>query len=330
MVSGKILITGSTGIIGRALVEELAGQTGVQLRLQVRNVEKAKEMFKRLHTQSEIVECDFLRSSSEDISELSKDCQIVIHLAAQVHDPSASSEDVNALNVDVTEKLAYAAENNGINTFLFLSSSAVYGNGPFRSIEEDAPFRGESPYAVSKIASEKFLLKKQMKRLIILRPSIVFGEGDRGNMIKLIRAISKKRYVQIGAGRTLKSMIYSRDLARAVIACLERLSPGKHILNVANPDAISMKNLSHEIWYALGCPGQILSIPEPLIFVLAQLADKIVPGKLPVSEEQLRKLSTETTLNTNKLTMLTSFEPMYSIGAALRAEIKWAKNHDII
>ena len=91
-----------------------------------------------------------------------------------------------------------------------------------------------------------------VNRIVNLRPGMVFGEGDRGNLIKLIKTIGKKRYVQIGTGKTLKSLIYSRDLARGVIDCINNLPEGRHILNAANPEAVSMAKLSNEIWQVLG------------------------------------------------------------------------------
>jgi nucleoside-diphosphate-sugar epimerase len=136
--------------------------------------------------------------------------------------------------------------------------------------------------------------------------------------------------MQIGNGATLKSLIYTRDLAKAIIACMDKLSDGRHVLNVANPEAVSMKNLSTEIWHALGHNGEIASIPEQLLLAALRAADKIMPGRLPVTEEQVNKLTTETTLNVYKLTAMTDFSPTYKLGAALRAEIKWAKDNGLI
>jgi nucleoside-diphosphate-sugar epimerase len=136
--------------------------------------------------------------------------------------------------------------------------------------------------------------------------------------------------VQIGNGKTLKSLIYSRDLAKAISGCMDKLAKGKHVLNVANPEAISMKNLSTEIWHALGHNGKIPSLPEPLLLAALKITDKVMPGRLPVNAELLNKLTTETTLNVYKLATMTDFSPAYTLGAAIRAEIKWAKDQGLI
>lgn len=334
MLKGKhILITGSTGLIGQAVVYELLAKNGCHLRLPVRNVCEARAKFNKFTdlNRVEIIECDFAKCSDLDLYNLSKGCDTIIHLAGLVHKPSAPYQDYELLNVRATDQLFTAAHSNDINTFIFLSTSAVYGNGPFSSAEEDAPLKGDTPYAVSKITCEQLLNKPtNINRVVNLRPAMVFGEGDRGNLIKLIQAISKKRYVQIGNGKTLKSLIYSRDLAKAIIGCMDKLAQGRHVLNVANPEAVSMKNLASEIWHALGHKGKILSIPEPLLLAALKVTDKIMPGRLPVNEEQANKLTTETTLNIYKLTAMIDFSPAYTLGAALRAEIKWAKDKGLI
>jgi nucleoside-diphosphate-sugar epimerase len=331
--SQNILITGSTGLIGRALVAEFLLKDKFNLRLQVRDAEKAGAKFSQFADLSklELIECDFDKCGDGEIDELCKNCDTVIHLAGLVHSPEASYQDYESLNIATTKKLVGSAQNNKVETFIFLSSSAVYGGGPFCSAEEDAPLRGDSPYAVSKIICEQILEQQtDIKRLISLRPSMVFGEGDRGNLIKLIRSISKKRYVQIGNGQTLKSLIYSRDMARVIISCLERLGAGKYVMNVANPEAISMKNLSSEIWYTLGHDGNIPSLPKAFLEAALGVTDKFFPGKLPINREQLNKLNTETTLNVDKLVAMIDFSPAYTVAAALRAEIKWAKDKKLI
>jgi nucleoside-diphosphate-sugar epimerase len=332
-VSKNVLITGSTGLIGRALVSEFLLKDKYSLRLQVRNIEKARAEFAQLADSKnlELVECDFYNCSDLEINELCKNCDTVVHLAGLVHRPEASLSDYELLNVLTTKRLIRAAQKNKIDTFLLLSSSAVYGTGPFCSADEDAPLQGDSPYAVSKIACEQILKEQNdIERLISLRPAMVFGEGDRGNLIKLIKSINKKRYVQIGNGQTLKSLIYSRDMARVIIGCLEKLSSGKYVMNVANPEAISMKNLSSEIWYTLGHDGNIPSLPKAFLEMALGVTDKFFPGKLPVNKAQLNKLNTETTLNVDKLVAMIDFRPDYTVAAALRAEIKWAKDKKLI
>src|ERR1700733_7569253 len=193
MLKGNhILITGSTGLIGQAVVHELLASNGNHLRLQVRNAKEARAKFNKFAdlNRIEIVECDFAKCSDLDSYNLTNGCDTIIHLAGLVHKPQALYQDYELLNVRVTDQLFTAAQANSINTFIFMSSSAVYGNGPFSSVDEDTLLKGETPYAVSKINCEQILERPtNINRIVNLRPAMVFGEGDRGNLIKLIQAI---------------------------------------------------------------------------------------------------------------------------------------------
>src|SRR5262249_4229247 len=154
--------------------------------------------------------------------------------------------------------------------------------------DESAPLKGITPYAVSKMTSEQFLQRfGGIPRVVILRPSLVFGEGDRGNLINLIRSIKTGKYKHIGAASTEKSVIYSRDVAQAIDLCLERMPEGVHILNVANPEPVSVKELTEEIAAALGMPKKLASVPESVFRIGVKAAGLFMQEKAPITIEQV-------------------------------------------
>jgi GlcNAc-P-P-Und epimerase len=339
--ANKIVVTGSTGLIGQALVREIIAKNVCYLRLPVRNVEKAKIQLGKIpnlesgRCQIEFIQCDLTKLNDQDFDRLVGGCQSIIHLAGLVHQTQATEEEYNLLNVEVTEKLLKAATHSNIHTFIFTSSMAVYGPGPYSMIDESAPLLGQTPYAVSKIACEQILEKvNSIRRVIILRPALVFGAGDKGNLIKLIQAVNKGRYFNIGRGQTAKSLIFASDLAAAINLCLDKLPKGTHIFNAANRDPVSMKELTKTISLALAQNGKILSLPEPFLRAMIKTADLVLPAplrrKLPTSLEQLDKLTTTTTCSVDKLIYATGFGARYSLLAAITAEICWAKNNNLL
>ncbi len=343
--AGKILITGATGLIGQALVRELMAENNHHLRLFVRDVHIAKNQLTNILNrtvnlapslaQIEFIEGDLTQLTDQDFDSLISGCQSVVHLAGLVHQAHAKEEEYNLLNVQVTEKLTLAAARNGISTFIFMSSVAVYGSGPFSMIEESAPLSGQTPYAVSKIACEQILEKdNSIRRIIILRPALVFGAGDKGNLIKLIQAINKGRYFNIGKGGASKSLIFASDLAAVINLCLDKLPKGMHVFNAANREPVSMRELAKTISLALAQNGKILSVPEPLLRILINMADLLLPKsireKVPLNTDQLDKLTTTTTCSVGKLIQATGFSPRYSLLSALTAEICWAKNNNLL
>ena len=339
--TNKILITGATGLIGQALVREVISKNIGHLRLSVRNKARAQEQFSKIidgvqgRCQIEFVESDLTKLTNQDFDNLVGGCQSVIHLAGLVHQAHADEKEYDLFNVQVTEKLTSAAARGSISTFIFLSSIAVYGPGPLIGIDESAPLLGQTPYAVSKINCEKIIGQfTNIRRIIILRPALVFGVGDKGNLIKLIQAISKGHYFNINKGETIKSLIFASDLAAAIILCLDKLPKGTHIFNAANPIPVPMQELTRAISLALLQNGKIFSMPKPVLCAMIKTADALLPQsirkKIPLSVDQLEKLSTATTCSVNKLVLSTGFSPRYSLPAALTAEICWAKNNGLL
>ncbi|PWT94564.1 MAG: hypothetical protein C5B53_12835 [Candidatus Melainabacteria bacterium] len=322
----SLLITGASGLIGRALVSELLSWNNFRIKAHVRNRLKAREQIGAMVdlTQVDMEEGDFTRSGEREMGDLTRGCRTIIHAAGLVHQPDASYQEYEVVNVRATQQLAEAAARNGAQSFVFLSSAAVYGPGPFNQVVETAPVNAKTPYAVSKLTSERFLESfKGIPKIVLLRPSLVFGEGDRGNLLSMIKEIKNNRYRLVGDGSSGKSLIYSRDLAQAVALCLEKLPDGFYLFNVANPEPVSIKTLSEEIAKCLDPNAKIASVPSPLARFGLKAAEILMPGKLPTTE-QLDKLTTTTTCSVSKLVAATGFRPRNSLQMALKAEIDWA------
>jgi GlcNAc-P-P-Und epimerase len=320
-----ILITGASGCIGRALAENL--HADYDLRLQSRELSRLRPLAKSLEERSgkrvATVEFDFASENREEFKSLVEGCETVIHCAGVVHEPQARNQDYAIYNVRATAYLAEAAARAGVGTFLFLSTSAVYGGGPFVNATENTAFSLDTPYALSKANCEEALARvREIERLIFIRPALVFGEGDRGNMRSLLQQIERGRYFHLSGNRALKSLIYSRDLAHALSHCLDKLPSGRHIFNAANPQPVSVVELSETIAQAVG-RSPLPVVPSSLLLTGATVAEKILGRRAPVTSAQVRKLMTSTTLSTEALCNATGFAPKHSLAEALRREIDW-------
>ncbi len=327
-----ILVTGGNGLIGSAIAERLA-RKGEKLRLQVRRRCAIGTLFPDLLANSsiEIVELDFALAREADYLRLVAGCESVIHTAGLVHKPQSSPELYEILNRQATASLAQAARDSSVGTFVFLSSMAVYGAGPLESIAETAPLKAQGAYALSKAASEADLKSHPpCPRLIILRPSLVFGPGDRGNMISLIARIDSGRYFHIGGNRATKSLIFSLDAAAAVLACLEKVGEGCHTFNLSNRQATSVIALSDVIAGVLQRRTPLPSLPEALLRAGASIAEAFLGRRSPLTCEQIDKLTTTTTCSVEALVAATGFEPASPLSEALKAEIDWARSAGIL
>lgn len=342
-----ILVTGATGMIGSAVVQRLV-RLNKPVRLAVRDLTRAKdsllrelqsndcgasaapgnarntnERVSRFEQLVELQECDFL-SDKVDMHSLVAGCDTVVHLAGLVHQPDKPALMFEQLNLRTTEQLALAAKNCGVETFLFTSTMAVYGAPPFENISEEAIPCPDTAYGRTKLAAEKYLAEiRPARRVVVLRPSLVYGPGDRGNMLPLIRQILKRRYFHIGRAAARKSVIYVADLARIIEAALENAPEGFHVYNASNPTAPSVREIADAIAVAAELDGEIPTFPEILVRA-GSYASLALGNKSPLPPSRLNKLTKPATCAIGKLQGLTGFEPEYSLLQGLRAEIHWA------
>lgn len=329
--NNRVLVTGAAGMIGRQFCAALQGSSYGVVRAQVRDRTEAREKAGSAFdfALAEIENADFTMMLEQDHINLTQGCKTVIHCAGLAHRPNAPYQEYEVVNVRATQAIAEAARATGVHTLVFISSSAVYGPGPFSAVPEEAPLKAESPYAVSKMTSENFLKNFQgIPRIIVLRPSLVVGEGDQGNLIKMIKEIKSQRYKHIGTGDTPKSVIYVKDVARAMLGCLKRVPEGFHVFNVANPEPVTVHDLAEEIAACLEIEKKIPSLPAPLVKWGVKAAELF--GKSPVSSEQVEKLTTETTCSVDKLSKVTGFKPRTPLNKAIKAEIDWARANNLL
>jgi nucleoside-diphosphate-sugar epimerase len=330
----KALVTGGSGMIGRAVISNLVASKMCTVRTQVRDRQEARKNIGQLVDLSliELESADFTRVGDQEMLALTKGCHYVVHAAGLAHKEAASYQEYEVVNVRATHQLAEACIANKVHTLIFLSTSAVYGKGPFSNILEAGPLSAKTPYAVSKTTSEEYLasLVGKIPRIVILRPSLVFGEGDRGNMLSLIRQIKEEKYVHVSGGVTAKSLICARDLAQGIRLCIERLPDGHHVFNIANPKAESMRDLVDSIAAGLNINKKFHSVPEGMLKFGLKAAQAFMPGKVAVTPEQVEKLATETTCSIDKLVQATGFAPETDLRQALKQEIDWATNNNLL
>lgn len=329
--NNSVLVTGASGMIGRQVVDILQRESYGVVRAQVRDKIAAKQRINNAFdvAMADFKTADFTMMLEKDYRALTAGCHTVVHTAGLVHMPDAQYQEYEVMNVRATQQLAEACKANKVNTLVFFSSSAVYGPGPFSNIDESAPIKATSPYAVSKSTSENFLRSLDgIPRIIVLRPSLVFGEGDRGNLIKMIREIKSERYKHIGGGKTGKSIIYARDCANSVLSVLQKTPPGYHVYNVANPQPVTVFELAETIGSALNI--KVGSYNAGILKMGVKLLETFMPGKAPVTSEQLEKLTTETTCSVDKLVSETGFKPKTDLDKALKAEIAWADQNNLL
>ena len=170
--------------------------------------------------------------------------EIVIHLAAVHTDNVRDKSLYEYTNIIGTKNIIAACKEKGISNIIFTSSVAVYGFAK-NPVSEEGEINFFNEYGRTKYLAEKSLLKwsdTEATNLQIIRPTVIFGKGNRGNVFNLLNQIASRRFVMVGRGENKKSMAYVENVAAFIRYCID--NAGKNgIYNYADGPTLSMNEL---------------------------------------------------------------------------------------
>ena len=311
-----LVVLGGSGFIGTRLVGRLK-ELGHEVRI---GDLQPSEGFPDLYSP-----CDVRNAAS--MADVLSGAGAIINLAAEHRDDVRPISRYHETNVEGAHQVCQAARDAGIQTLIFTSSVAVYGFQPF-PVTEEGPFEPFNPYGETKLLAEAVYRawadEDPARSLVIIRPTVVFGEGNRGNVYNLLRQIASGRFMMVGPGTNRKSMAYVGNVADALIHGLA-LGPGTHIFNYVDTPDMTMNELVALVNQSLGRPGPTgWRIPLPLAMAGGHVLDGIarVTGRtFPISAIRVRKFCESTRFKTDRLKS-TGFTPMTSLQAAMERTIQ--------
>ncbi|MBH0098505.1 NAD-dependent epimerase/dehydratase family protein [Salinibacterium sp. NSLL150] len=308
----KILVVGGSGFIGTRLLETLHEQGH-----QFTNFDRLVSA--RFPEQS--VTGDV--RSADELTAASVGHDAIINLAAEHRDDVSPLSLYTEVNVGGAHALVAAAEANGIQRIVFTSTVALYGLDKNDAAEDSVP-EPFNEYGRSKLAAEgvfsTWANADAARSLAIVRPSVVFGEGNRGNVYNLAKQVSSGRFIMVGKGDNKKSMSYVGNIVGYIASRLEAPT-GIEIRNFADKPDLSTKELisilrdEMDVHAASG-----LRLPLPLGIAAGYVFDaaaKITRRTFPISAVRIRKFAADTTVNTDRLRS-SGYTATYSLQDALK------------
>ena len=317
----KVLVTGASGFIGSEIIGELS-----LLNYQIFKVSSKKSKIEGFYrTQiSDKKDVDLL----EEIGEI----DVIIHTAGLAHQfGKTSREQFFEVNTKGTENICQLAVSLKAEHFIQISSVSVYGNfaGKKQGIDETFECRPKGFYATSKFEAEKIARKiceENKIPLTILRPATVIGEGDFGNVSRLIEAIDNKRFIWIGKGENRKSLIYKKDVAKACLAVLDKKTEKTEVFNVS-AEPLKMNEIVSLIAENLGRKVPKIFFPDQVLIKAIKTGLKIrKAGKMQNLLNTVEKWIAEDFYPAEKIKSAYNFVPEISAEEALRREVNWYKN----
>lgn len=247
---------------------------------------------------------------------------VIVNLAAVHRDDVTDPEEYYSTNVEGARVLCAVCEEKGINKIVFTSSVAVYGFAPLGTREDGAiiPF---NEYGRTKALSEDVYREWREKdpdnrSLIIVRPTVVFGEGNRGNVYNLLNQINSGAFAMIGDGKNKKSMAYVENLSAFLVKCIE--SDEKYaVYNYVDTPDFTMNELVSLVRGKLRGKHSIgIRIPKFIGLMAGYTADVLAKlgVKLPISSIRVKKFCASSEFSSAKHE-LDGFEAPYTLQEGL-------------
>jgi nucleoside-diphosphate-sugar epimerase len=253
---------------------------------------------------------------------------LVINLAAAHRDDVRPVSLYHDVNVQGAQNVCDAAEACGIDRIFFTSSVAIYGLQEGVP-DEDTPAKpfnlyGETKWQAEKVYESWLCKAPQQRQLLMVRPTVVFGPGNRGNVYGLIKQLASGFFIMIGDGKNRKSMAYVENIASFLAYLAQNRAPGETIYNYVDKPDFSMNELLRVVRTALGNRSDSkVRLPYFAGMAIASLFDAAaaVTGRnFPISRVRVQKFCANTVFDAQRLSR-TGFVPVASLADALSLTI---------
>ncbi len=308
----RIYILGGDGFLGKSL-QKIFTKKDIHFKL--------GDISKKINSPS------YLDITDLDTFNKHDDFSIIINLAAEHKDNVKPISKYFDVNVEGAKNVCKYAEEKNINKIIFVSSVAVYGfsNKP---LNEEGDINYFNEYGRTKFLAEEIYRKwyhrdPTNRTLTIVRPTVIFGEGNRGNVYNLIKQISEKKFIMIGDGKNIKSISYVKNVAD-FLTYLLKYENGYRLFNYSDKPDLNMNSLVSKINKILFNKNKVgPKLPFLLgitIGFFADLISEISKKNFPISRVRIRKFVSSTQFDTKAFS--DGFSPNFPIEEALEKTIK--------
>ena len=281
----QVLITGMTGFfVGSNLKDYLSSEYNVK------GVSRSTS------------DSEFMTYQELTVEELN-DAHALIHLAGKAHDIKnvSNEQEYYTVNTDLTRTIFDKFMQSSCKTFIYMSSIKAVSDAPQFILDESTIPEPGTAYGKSKLAAEQYLQQNttQEKRLYILRPCMIHGPNNKGNLNLLHKIIQKNIPYPLGAYENKRSFLTGANLCFIIHELLTRnITPG--VYHLADDQAISTKQLVQIIAEQIGKKSKIMNFPKFMILIIAKLGDFL---KLPLNTNRLDKLTQNYEVSNEKIKM---------------------------
>jgi len=313
-----INIIGGSGFIGSSVAVRFGNTKDVRFRI----IDKVNsKLFPRFTSIGDVRSVDQMRQAISDNS-------VIVNLAAEHRDDVQPLSLYDEVNVIGARNICTVAREKNVKTIIFTSTVAVYGFAPIDT-DELGIIKPFNEYGRTKYEAEQIFKAWQNeavneRTLVIIRPTVVFGERNRGNVFNLLQQIASGKFVMVGHGKNRKSLAYVENVAAFIEYSLD-FKPGVHVYNYVDKPDYTMNSLVANVNRILGRSERFtLRLP----FVIGMLIGKgfdlvavLTRKRLSVSSIRVKKFCTDSVYST--AIDKTGFVPTVPLRQALEQTVRY-------
>jgi nucleoside-diphosphate-sugar epimerase len=312
----KVLVTGATGAIGPRIVQTLH-DAGYAVR--AFSIDEPQPGF--FPTGIDVVKADITDTLSVRSAMLG--VETVVHLAALLHVANPTHEikmEFERVNVRGTATVVNEAAKADVERFVMFSTISVYGNSGGSVLNEETTPRPETLYAQSKRQAEQIVLGACLPDGrpfgTVMRLAAVYGPRVKGNYRRLLQALAKKRFIPIGPGTNRRTLIYDKDVAKAVLAVLISPNAAGKVFNVTDGEIYPLSEIIKTICDALGRKLPRMRLPLAFMRAGADIVDKrarFLGHRSPGFRGALDKYTEDMAVDGHRIQEVIGFKPKYDL-----------------
>lgn len=314
-------IFGGSGFIGTHLINLIYEEIGKDI-----NVYNLDIVENSHNGKSTYIYCDVRESI--DLNIVSSENDIIFNLAAIHRTPGHPDLEYFETNIKGAENICHFAKVNGIKKILFTSSIAPYGASENLKTE-DSLTTPNTPYGISKLVAEKIhqtwqAQDEQERSLVIVRPGVVFGQGENGNFTRLYWAIKKGRFFYPGRKNTIKAAIYVKDLVAFCLFRIKSVISGVELYNCTFEPAFNIEEIVSCISQQTGLRAPSLKINAKLMLYSSAAISCLGGRKLGINPDRVKKLMISTNICGKKMKS-SGYIFKYTLDSSIK---DWFKDND--
>lgn len=282
-----ILLTGASGFVGQNIINELPNAR-----------------FVVFEHRSKVLDSDRIIHRISSFEEDIPTCEIWINLAGKAHDLSRvqSDEAYVEANVAFTQRVFAAfQQQKGAKLFIQLSSVKAIADDPAAPINEDSQENPKTIYGKTKLQADRFLQEASVeipKRVIILRPAMIYGPGNKGNLNALFSYCKSGLPYVLARFNGQRSYLSISNMLHIVEQCIHDESISSGVYCASDRETVRTNDLVQWIYDVLGLKPRMIAVPRFLVRVVARAGDYL---PIPINSDTLKKIGTDYVVDSQKI-----------------------------